>query len=121
MFLVQRCYLVVVTASDQDSAYRIFSVMNDRGLDLSPTDILKADVIGAMPETNRADYTSRWEETEEDLGREGFKDLFAHIRMVYVKSKARRNLNKEFRDGVLEKVDGHEFINEVLRPYAEAY
>lgn len=122
MFLVQRCYLVVVAASDQDSAYRIFSVMNDRGLDLSPTDILKADIIGAMPETNRADYTNRWEETEEDLGREGFKDLFAHIRMVYVKSKARRNLNKEFRDGVLEKVDGHEFfINEVLTPYAEAY
>ena len=62
MFLVRRCYLVVVAASDQNSAYRIFSVMNDRGLDLSPTDILKADIIGAMPETNRADYTNRWEE-----------------------------------------------------------
>lgn len=47
-FLVQRCMLVVVAASDQASAYRIFSVMNDRGLDLSPTDILKADVTGPM-------------------------------------------------------------------------
>ena len=27
-FLVQRCYLVVVSASDQSSAYRVFAVMN---------------------------------------------------------------------------------------------
>ena len=38
-FIIRRCYLVVVSTSDQESAYRIFSVMNDRGLDLSPTDI----------------------------------------------------------------------------------
>ena len=52
-FLAQRCYLVMVSASDQNSAYRIFSVLNDRGLDLSPTDILKADIIGALPEDIR--------------------------------------------------------------------
>ena len=40
-FIIQQCYLVVVTATDRDSAYRIFSVMNDRGLDLSPTDYLR--------------------------------------------------------------------------------
>ncbi|WP_412509043.1 DUF262 domain-containing protein [Roseovarius sp. SYSU LYC5161] len=121
MFLVQRCYLVVVAASDQNSAYRIFSVMNDRGLDLSPTDILKADIIGAMPETIRGSYTDQWEEIEEELGREDFKDLFAHIRMVYVKSKARGNLNQEFRDGVLSRVNGRKFIDEVLTPFAEVY
>ena len=34
-FIIQHCYLVVVSTSDQGSAYRIFSVLNDRGLDLS--------------------------------------------------------------------------------------
>ena len=43
-FLATKCFLVVVEASDEDSAYRVFSVMNDRGLDLSPTDIFKADI-----------------------------------------------------------------------------
>ena len=46
MFVLQRCFLVVVSTSDLNSAYRIFAVMNDRGLDLSPTDILKAQIIG---------------------------------------------------------------------------
>ena len=121
MFLVQRCYLVVVSASDQNSAYRIFSVMNDRGLDLSPTDILKADIIGAMPEGVRSTYTNQWEEIEEELGREDFRELFAHIRMIHVKSKARGSLNQEFQDGVLGKFNGREFIDSVLTPLTEAY
>ena len=120
-FLVQRSYLVVVSASDQNSAYRIFSVMNNRGLDLSPTDILKADIVGAMEENIRPDYTDQWEEIEEELGREGFKDLFAHIRMIYMKSKQRGTLNQEFHDNVLNRFNGKEFIDEVLMPLAESY
>ena len=120
-FLVQRCYLVVVSASDQSSAYRIFSVMNDRGLDLSPTDILKAEIIGAMDDGVRSRYTELWEDTEEDLGRDSFRDLFAHIRMIYMKSKARGALNQEFRTGVLDQVKDKSFIDDVLTPFADAY
>ena len=120
-FLVQRCYLVVVSASDQSSAYRIFTVMNDRGLDLSPTDILKADIIGDMDENVRARYTEIWEDTEEDIGRDNFRDLFAHIRMIYKKDKARGALNQEFRDDVLENLEGRNFIDDVLSPYASVY
>ena len=120
-FLILRCYLVVVSAANQDSAYRIFSVMNDRGLDLSPTDILKAEIIGGMDHEQRAAYTEEWEGIEEDLGREDFRDLFAHIRMIYVKSKARGNLTKEFREGVLQNVNGAAFIDDVLSPMATAY
>ena len=129
-FIVQRCFLVVVEASDRASAYRIFAVMNDRGLDLSPTDILKADIIGAMPEdathkitgTRLPDfYTVKWETIEEELGRDEFRDLFGHIRTIYAKDKARGALNKEFREAVLKYVDGRQFIDEVLEPLADAY
>lgn len=33
-FILQRCYLVVVSTPDENSAFRIFSVLNSRGLDL---------------------------------------------------------------------------------------
>ena len=55
-FIAQQCYLVVVMATDTESAYRIFSVLNDRGLDLSPTDILKAETIGQLSEENIIGY-----------------------------------------------------------------
>ena len=120
-FLIQKCCLVVVSGSDQESAYRIFAVMNDRGLNLSPTDILKAEVIGGIDTEQRARYTSEWETIEEDLGREDFRDLFAHIRMIHVKSKARGNLTREFREGVLADVSGCEFIDGTLSPMGDAY
>lgn len=122
LFIIQHCYLVVVSASDRNSAYRIFSVLNDRGLDLSPTDILKADIIGAMAESIRSEYTDEWESIEEELGRDNFRALFAHIRMIYMKAKGQKELSVEFREGVLKQVPENEnFINDVLIPYSDAY
>ena len=120
-FLVQHCYLVVVSTSDQSSAYRIFSVMNDRGLDLSPTDILKAEIIGALSVGIRSQYTEKWEDIEEELGRDNFRDLFAHIRMIYMKDKARGSLSDEFRGSVLKELNGKNFVDDVLETFADVY
>ena len=45
-FLLNRCFLVAVSTDSQDSAFRVFSVMNSRGLDLLPIDIIKSEIIG---------------------------------------------------------------------------
>lgn len=121
-FAAQRCFLVVVEASDQASAYRIFSVMNDRGLDLSATDILKADIIGAIDgEADQAKYNDVWESLEDTLGRDAFGDLFAHLRMVHRKQKMRGTLEREFREYVNPTADPVAFLEDELRPSAEAF
>ncbi len=80
--LLARCYLVEVRTRDLGAAMRIFQVMNARGLDLRPTDVLKAVFLGGLPESERRDWTLRWEEAESDLGRDGLETLFTHIRML---------------------------------------
>ena len=124
-YITNKCFLVVVTASDDESAYRIFSVMNDRGLNLSPTDILKATIIGKIHKDEEAAYTSIWEDTEVELGRDGFRDLFAHIRMIHKKDKLRGTLQKEFQEEVLPSALNHQksvdFIEHTLEPFAKVY
>lgn len=123
-FLVQRCYLVVVSTPSQQSAFRIFSVMNSRGMNLLPTDIIKSDVIGKINEEDREDYTEKWEEIENMLGREGFNDLFGHIRMIQMRSKAKKSLQEEFYKFILTDINNDTsigFIDKVLEPYSEAY
>lgn len=123
-FLAQHCYLVVVSASDRKSAHRIFSVLNTRGLDLSVTDILKADIISALPEDEHEDYTDKWESIEEMLGREDFRDLFTHIRMIRLKAKAQRSLEEDFQESILRQAtpdDFRSFMDDTLAPMAEAY
>lgn len=122
--LVGRTYLVVVSTPDLDSAHRIFSVMNSRGLDLSPTDIFKARIIGDLPEPTAGQCATAWEDAEEALGRDDFADLFLHLRMIYAKKRAEQELLKEFPEQVLSRYlpgEGEVFVNDVLRPYADAY
>jgi len=122
-FIVQRCFLVAVSTPSRQSAFRVFSVLNNRGMDLLPTDIIKAEVIGKILSSSRQDeFTDLWENLEVQTGRNGFNDLFGHIRMIYAKEKAKRALLEEFREHVLNTVrSSEELIEYVLEPYAEAY
>lgn len=120
-FIITRCYLVTVATPDLDSAYRIFGVLNSRGLDLSATDILKAEVIGGIALESRDAYTQTWEDQEEDLGRDEFGELFSHIRMVYRKAKPQGTLLKEFKEHVTPLSSPKTFVDEVLKPMAQAF
>lgn len=118
-----RAFLVTVSTPDLNSAYRIFSVMNARGLPLSPQDIFKSQVIGAIPEHQKQASAERWERFEEDLGRKEFGDLFLYIRAVKSKTRAVRSLLQEFPEQVLNVYlpnNGIGFISEVLEPFAKA-
>jgi uncharacterized protein with ParB-like and HNH nuclease domain len=118
-FIVQRCFLVVVSTPDLSSAYRIFSVLNDRGLDLSSADILKAEIIGQIAEPEQAEYTARWETAEESLGRDAFNELIDHIRAIYQKARTRGTILEEFRQHVIRLfADSRRLIDEALVPYS---
>ncbi len=120
-FLLNRCVLVVVSTPTQKSAFRVFSVMNSRGLDLQPTDIIKADMIGEISEEYQEEYNKRWEYMEIALGRDGFNDLFYFIRMIFAKEKAKKAILDEFRKHVLSKIeDPQKLLEDILEPYAEA-
>ena len=120
-FLIQKCCLVIVSTPNQKSAFRIFSVMNNRGLDLLPTDILKADLIGAI-KTNQDEYTQKWEDLEQELGRNRFNELFGHFRMIELKNKAQKSILEELQKLVLPKIYSiPDFIDNELSGYASAF
>ncbi|MBE9128786.1 MULTISPECIES: DUF262 domain-containing protein [unclassified Coleofasciculus] len=119
-FIVKRCFLVVVSTPDLESAYRIFSVLNDRGLNLTRTDIFKADIIGRIPDQDKQKYSSKWEDIEESLGRADFDELLSHIRTIYQKYKRSKKILEDLRDQ-LEGVDSRDFIDETLKPFSKAF
>jgi len=121
-FLVQRCFLVSVATPSQQSAFRVFSVLNSRGMDLLPTDIIKSDVIGSIAASLQDQFTETWEELEVETGRDGFAEVFGHIRMIHAKDKARRSLLEEFRERVIAKTSSPEdLVSKVIEPFTRAY
>ena len=124
-FLANDCSLVVISTPDLEAAYRIFSVLNNRGLDLAPIDILKAEVLGSIRRMGGEDkartYSKKWSEIESQLGRDAFGDLFAHIRTIYAKQKQRATLVKEFQEHVTEYKAPIDLVDKVIKPYAEVW
>ncbi|MBU7581676.1 MAG: DUF262 domain-containing protein [Nostoc sp. TH1S01] len=122
-FLTKRCFIVVVSTPDIESGYRIFSVLNNRGLDLSHADILKAEIIGKIHSEHQDKYSEKWENVEERLGRDTFKSLFSHIRMIHGKLKPRESILKEFNKDVKPSPTQYpqQFIDKILLPLADAF
>jgi hypothetical protein len=120
-FIIQRCFLVVVAVPTAQTARRIFTVLNTRGMDLAPTDILKADLLDRASGQEVA-LANRWEAVEDELGRDSFVELFTHIRMIYERDKPRIALEDGFPVQVTPfKADADKFISDILEPTSDAY
>lgn len=78
-WLMENVHLVEITAYSDDDAYTIFETMNDRGLSLSPTDMLKGYLLANIDEGKRTHANTRWRDRIRDLndaGREVEADCF---------------------------------------------
>lgn len=119
-FIVNRCFLIIVSVDtpDLDSAYRIFSVLNNRGLNLSFPDIIKAEIVNAIPEEQRDEYTKKWEDLETLLGGETFEDLFSDLRAIFSRQRIRKGIIEEFHEHVYPRhpqvSTPQDFIDRVL-------
>ena len=121
-FVLNHCFLVVVEVPTDGVARRIFTVLNARGLDLTATDILKADLLDRAGPAKEADLSTRWENVEIALDRSRFNDLFTHIRMIYQREKPRSSLEDGFPEFVPPfKGNPEAFISGTLEPYSDAF
>jgi hypothetical protein len=118
-FLLQHTYLVIVSTASLESAFRIFSVLNDRGLDLTVADILKSEIVGGIPSVAQDAYVKKWEDAEVELGTRRFADLFSHIRMIHDRKKLQTTVLEGFRAAV-PLTNPNKFIDDELLPLADA-
>jgi uncharacterized protein with ParB-like and HNH nuclease domain len=102
-FLFNNVLVIYVATEDLEDAFRLFTILNDRGMPLTNSDILKAQNLGALANNAESEkYAIFWEETEGDFGRDEFERLLSFIRTILVKDKARDNILKEFKEKVYE-------------------
>ena len=101
-FLLNKVLLIYVATENLDDAFRLFTILNNRGVPLRNSDILKSINLGALEsERDRAKYARMWEQAEGELG-EDFDRFLAHLRTILVKEKARLNLLQEYEDKIYE-------------------
>ena len=145
-WLKDNVYLVRITTSSDDEAYTIFEAMNDRGLSLDNTEMLKGYLIANISENQRNRLNEIWKDIIlklKSIGKEEDSIFFKNwIRAKYAKTSRIKKLNggytsedfetignayhkwiKEKRNeiGLKEKKDFENFIEKDLRKYSEIY
>ena len=100
-YLLNNALFIYVSTEDLDDAFRLFTILNDRGIPLSNSDILKAKNLGAISkDSERTKWAEYWEEVEGEMGRDEFDRFLSLVRTIYVKDKAREGLLKEFDERI---------------------
>ena len=100
-YLLNNALFIYVATEDLDDAFRLFTILNDRGIPLSNSDILKAKNLGAIQkDSERIKWAEYWEEVEGEMGRDEFDRFLSLVRTIYVKDKAREGLLKEFDERI---------------------
>lgn len=120
-YIIQKCVIVIVASTDEEMAFRIFNVLNDRGKDLTISDILKSEILEKISEKEQEKYTEKWEDCETKLGISNFKDFFSHLRAIFAKKKAEKSILNEIREYVKPTVNPKDFIDKTLIPFSDAY
>lgn len=86
-WLTRHVHLVEITAFSDDDAYTIFETMNDRGLSLTPTDMLKGFLLANIKEADRRTRASDvWKEKVQALKELG-KDEDADCLKAWLRSR----------------------------------
>lgn len=144
-WLIENVHMVEITAYNDDDAYTIFETMNDRGLSLSPTDMLKGYLLANITdETKRTAAAQTWKHILQELtelDNEAPADFFkAWLRGQYALSIRERKKHAKPQDfdrlgteyhrwvreqkdrmGLKKSDDFYQFIERDMRFYARHY
>jgi hypothetical protein len=116
---------IYVASENLEDAFRLFMILNNRGIPLSTSDILKSMNIGAVRDEGRKHrYAAMWEDLESQFGRDEFERFLNHIRTILVKEKARDNLLREYENLYKEpnlKLYKGEQTLELIRTYRDYF
>ncbi|WP_415290265.1 DUF262 domain-containing protein [Clostridium perfringens] len=96
VYLLKKVVLVVITTESFTSAFRLFNVINARGLPLTDSDLLKSENLRVMNPEIRKEYTDIWESHEQDLGKEKLDQIIGFMRTMKLKNKVEESVYEEF-------------------------
>lgn len=117
-FLLDKCHIVLVSATGIDRAHRMFTVLNATGRPLARNDILKAALLGSVPARALDRATAAWDAAQARLGAD-FDSLFSHLRTIHHRSSA--HIISGVQKIAQDQGGAELFVSNLLGPAAAAF
>lgn len=114
--MLDKIVMVEVKAYSMENAYTIFETMNDRGLSLNPTEILKGFLLSKIEDENKSEemnlfWKDRIGEIKSNVGIDGDLDFFrAWLRAKYAETIRPKQVGSENEDFELIGTQFHSWV-----------
>lgn len=120
-YIVENLVFVKIVATNELSAYTIFETLNDRGIDLSITDLLKNYLLSLFQRKNDQKFAkNRWDSIVEKVELKNFPTFLRYYWMIGNKAMKKDELFKAIRNYIKDRKSALSFLNE-LDEYAEIF
>ncbi|WP_134355112.1 DUF262 domain-containing protein [Flavobacterium psychrophilum] len=121
-YLLQNVYLVLVKTDSFESAYRLFNVLNARGLALSNADLLKNLLFGRCSnETEQKKVEKYWNLLEDIITLKNIDIFLSHYRTSLKGNKAQNDLFQEYDSYLKNNAISSEYFCKKLIETAKHY
>ena len=117
-YLCDACHFIKIEIDDIDRAYRMFSILNDRGRPLQRKDILKAELLRAVPEEGRDQALSLWDHVQANLDK-NLERYFSHLSAIH--GRSHQKVIAGVRYAVARFPNVEHFLRDEFVPLARAY
>lgn len=113
---ILKCKVIYVTVKSLDDAYTIFEVLNSKGKDLAPVDMIKNSLFSILTEDEPLDYAvEKWKEIKKNLKNCVDLDInifYRHFWLSKYSLSTTRKLVYNFNKTIPRTIEGYtEFIN----------
>jgi len=120
-WLIDNVHLVEITASTDEDAYTIFETMNDRGLSLTPLDMLKGYLLANIKDVDKRNEAAKlWRsriESLRKLGKDEDSDAVkTWLRSQHAQSVRERHRGAENRDFERIGTEFHRWVGDNAEP-----
>lgn len=112
-YLFNRVMIIKITCQDVNFAIKLFQVLNNRGLDLSQADLIKANLISSITqEEDKNSFMASWRDIESNLESLdiSFTDLFGFQQNYLLASNPKKSLSEELSAVFKKFKDSNEVI-----------
>ena len=116
-YLFNRVMIIKITCQDENFAIKLFQVLNNRGLDLSQADLVKANLIAnILEDEDRNSFMASWRDIESNLESLdiSFTELFGFQQNYLLASNPKKSLSEELSD-VFKSIDSNEIIRQTKK------
>ncbi|EPY6431076.1 DUF262 domain-containing protein [Clostridium sporogenes] len=119
-FICDKLIIIEITASDYNNAYVIFETLNDRGLDLTVTDLLKNYLFSKIDSSRHPEIKKYWNDIIKNVDEKNATKFIRHYWNSYNTKVTEKGLFKIIKENLYSQDKIIKFINK-LNEVSEIY